>query len=95
MDLRDLPVASSGKFSSDRTIGEYAEGIWNAVPCPVVWTRKHIRSDHDSLGGTEKSTGEHGHDRILIDCLSLPFDCYDQRESRSSRSHGLPRGREF
>ncbi len=28
-------VASSGRFSSDRTISEYASGIWNAVPCPV------------------------------------------------------------
>jgi starch phosphorylase len=28
-------VASSGRFSSDRTISEYAAGIWNAVPCPV------------------------------------------------------------
>ena len=27
---------SSGKFSSDRTTREYAEGIWNAMPCPVV-----------------------------------------------------------
>jgi glycogen phosphorylase len=31
-----LNIASSGKFSSDRTIGEYAKEIWNAVPCPVV-----------------------------------------------------------
>jgi len=31
-----LNVASSGKFSSDRTIGEYAKDIWNVVPCPVV-----------------------------------------------------------
>jgi glycogen phosphorylase len=30
-----LNVACSGKFSSDRTIAEYASGIWNAVPCPV------------------------------------------------------------
>lgn len=28
-------VASSGKFSSDRTIREYAEQIWNAGSCPV------------------------------------------------------------
>jgi starch phosphorylase len=31
-----LNVASSGKFSSDRTIAEYATGIWNAEPCPVT-----------------------------------------------------------
>jgi starch phosphorylase len=30
-----LNVASSGKFSSDRTIAEYAAGIWNAEPCPI------------------------------------------------------------
>ena len=28
-------VAASGKFSSDRTIAEYAVDIWNAKPCPV------------------------------------------------------------
>jgi starch phosphorylase len=30
-----LNVAGSGKFSSDRTISEYAAGIWEAEPCPV------------------------------------------------------------
>ncbi len=30
-----LNVAASGKFSSDRTIAEYASEIWNVQPCPV------------------------------------------------------------
>src|SRR6266704_4784301 len=29
-----LNVAGSGKFSSDRTIAEYASGIWGVKPCP-------------------------------------------------------------
>jgi starch phosphorylase len=31
-----LNVASSGKFSSDRTIGEYANDIWKVNPCPIL-----------------------------------------------------------
>ena len=30
-----LCAAGMGKFSSDRTIGEYAEQIWKVKPCPV------------------------------------------------------------
>ena len=31
-----LNVAASGKFSSDRTIADYATEIWNAEPCPIA-----------------------------------------------------------
>src|SRR5271169_110397 len=31
-----LNVASSGKFSSDRSIAEYAREIWKVEPCPVL-----------------------------------------------------------
>ncbi len=31
-----LNIAGSGKFSSDRTIAEYAANIWGAEPCPVL-----------------------------------------------------------
>ena len=30
-----LNVAGSGKFSSDRSVAEYAAGIWSTKPCPV------------------------------------------------------------
>jgi starch phosphorylase len=31
-----LNIASSGKFSSDRTIAEYASEIWGVKPCPIL-----------------------------------------------------------
>jgi glycogen phosphorylase len=38
-----LNVAASGKFSSDRTIAEYASEIWGVKPCPAgTFTEAHI-----------------------------------------------------
>lgn len=34
-----MSVAGSGKFSTDRTIQEYADDIWRAAPCPVPTPR--------------------------------------------------------
>ena len=31
-----LNIAGSGKFSSDRTIAQYAAEVWDAKPCPVA-----------------------------------------------------------
>ena len=30
-----MSTAGSGKFSSDRTISQYADEIWRVQPCPV------------------------------------------------------------
>ncbi len=40
-----LNVARSGKFSSDRTIQEYARDIWHVKPCNVTWSASHHRTD--------------------------------------------------
>jgi starch phosphorylase len=42
-----LNIASSGKFSSDRTIHEYAMEIWRVKPCPV-------EKNHDETPRTQR-----------------------------------------
>jgi starch phosphorylase len=35
-----LNVANMGKFSSDRTIKEYADDIWRVKPIPIIIDRR-------------------------------------------------------
>ncbi|HTW64309.1 MAG TPA: glycogen/starch/alpha-glucan phosphorylase [Bryobacteraceae bacterium] len=37
-----LNVACSGKFSSDRTIAQYAKEIWNVEPCPTIASSRPV-----------------------------------------------------
>jgi starch phosphorylase len=37
-----MNVACSGKFSSDRTIAQYAKEIWDVVPCPTVASSRFL-----------------------------------------------------
>jgi len=39
-----INVGSSGKFSSDRTIAQYATEIWNVAPCPMVEISRAVGS---------------------------------------------------
>ena len=53
-----LNVANSGKFSSDRTIGQYASQIWNVLSCPVPDLRE------DTLGAASSATAGAGSSEI-------------------------------
>ena len=44
-----INVASSGKFSSDRTISEYANEIWNLKKCPVKKGNVVETALHDAM----------------------------------------------
>ena len=44
-----LNVAGSGKFSSDRTIAEYAADIWGVKPCPVETRRRHSAAKMEAV----------------------------------------------
>jgi starch phosphorylase len=53
-----LNVASSGRFSSDRTVAEYAADIWNVRPCPV--RRTTSRSMQRSRTPAKRRAGYRG-----------------------------------
>ncbi|AFG36793.1 glycogen/starch/alpha-glucan phosphorylase [Spirochaeta africana] len=36
-EMAILNIANAGKFSSDRTISQYAEDIWGVKPCPIEY----------------------------------------------------------
>lgn len=46
-------IASSGKFSSDRTIKEYAKDIWNMEPSDLK-----ISLSNESSNGVYKANGK-------------------------------------
>lgn len=41
-----MKVASSGKFSSDRTLAEYATQIWEVKPCPASQKLRPFPASH-------------------------------------------------
>jgi hypothetical protein len=57
-----LNIAASGKFSSDRTIAEYAREIWNVKPAsaPLPHPHEGRPGTKDEGESTQHSTLEHG-----------------------------------
>ena len=51
-----LNIAASGKFSSDRTIAEYAREIWNVTP-----TLHPLPHPHEGRPGTKNEGEVTGH----------------------------------
>ena len=57
-----INVASAGRFSSDRTIAEYAAEIWRARPCPVLYLPM-FSSPRDSTGDARMNATTLLHDQ--------------------------------
>jgi starch phosphorylase len=52
-----LNIASSGKFSSDRTISEYARDIWNVEPSWERMPAPHEFKDDSTEKSSAQSNG--------------------------------------
>ncbi|CAF5137091.1 unnamed protein product, partial [Rotaria magnacalcarata] len=58
-----LNIAASGKFSSDRTIADYAREIWNVEP-----TLRSLPNPHEGRPGTNhEGEATHGSSQALAD----------------------------
>ena len=55
-----LNVAGSGKFSSDRTIAQYATEIWHAKPCPVAVEQSTVSGLESLIRRLDRSEARSG-----------------------------------
>ena len=79
-----LNVASSGKFSSDRTIAEYAGDIWNAKRAPFrsdQWLKRRIETMPISPLAGKPATKE-----LLVDLNRLEREYYERRPDPGNRN---------
>ena len=90
-----LNVAGSGKFSSDRTISEYAAGIWNAEPCPVfnqlLTALQRQKGHHErQRSGNELDSAPAGIPRLglAVACNVAPFALRHRRRGSGGAGVG-------
>ena len=76
-----LNVASSGKFSSDRTIAEYATEIWKAEPMPGTLEKQSMTSRQRTT--ISPLAGKPAPKEMLIDVARLEKEYFERRPDLS------------